>query len=96
MSATSRRNRKKGRKTTAAVKLVLVASCPMCGRGVEDRGPGAIYWCGHCLVQFDGNPEEGGTHHEKDPSRLMTRQEEYEARQRERRARRHPSNLAPR
>jgi ribosomal protein L37AE/L43A len=49
--------------------------CPRCGKKQPDRGPTAIYWCGDCRCQFDNDPDEGGTHSDRDPSARLRREE---------------------
>lgn len=49
--------------------------CPRCKRRQPARGPDAIYWCDHCQGQFDGDPDEGGSYSDRDPSARLEREE---------------------
>ena len=50
--------------------------CPRCGRKHEKRpGNDAIYYCSHCQIQFDNDPDEGGDYASYDPAWRLQRQE---------------------
>ncbi len=60
--------------------------CPMCGpsgRGelmIADSGAiGNLYRCSKCHRMFDSEPDEGGTHHDRDPSRRIENQDNHRA-----------------
>jgi ribosomal protein L37AE/L43A len=62
-------------------------ACPKCGRKQPKQGPNVLYWCDHCRMQHDDEPDEGGGFID-DPVRNAERKEEFQNRQQERRARR--------
>ena len=47
--------------------------CPKCGRRAPN-GEGDTFWCDHCLMMFDDDPDEGGDYG-TDPTRRMMREE---------------------
>lgn len=52
--------------------------CPKCNRekGVKPYGVcGNLFWCASCAMAFDDDPDEGGTHHDRDVSRRLEREE---------------------
>lgn len=49
--------------------------CPRCGRAQRAGRPSVIYWCDHCRVQFDDDPDEGGTYSDRNPGARMEREE---------------------
>lgn len=50
-------------------------SCPQCGTKQTDRGSTAIYFCDKCRVQFDNDPDEGGTYSDRNPAARLEREE---------------------
>lgn len=53
-----------------------VVKCPRCGRPQpKTLGPDGIYFCGHCEVQYDSEPDEGGSHF-NDPSKRIELEDE--------------------
>lgn len=59
--------------TTATTEVVR---CPGCNRPQPKRGShDSIYWCGHCRCQFDDDPDDGGTHDDRNPAARMEREE---------------------
>lgn len=68
----------------ADMAQTALVRCPMCNRKQEHRGPGAIYYCPSCQMQFDDDPDEGGTHATGDPSRRLVREEGRRRRHRRR------------
>lgn len=49
-------------------------ACPKCGRKQERKGTDALYWCPNCRMQFDDDPDEGGSHW-NDPTKRIEKQE---------------------
>lgn len=59
--------------------------CPRCGTPqhvVVGSGtyPDRVHYCQKCLGMFDDQPDEGGTHDDRDASRRLQREEENRAR----------------
>lgn len=50
--------------------------CPKCGRTC-DRGL-SLHYCGYCRMQFDDDPDEGGTYHDRNPAARLEREERRE------------------
>ena len=48
--------------------------CPNCRSPMVPQGD--LFWCKHCRRLYDDDPDEGGTHHDRDPARRMVRDEE--------------------
>jgi len=97
MSATSRRNKKTGRKTTAKVKRQDVANCPKCGGNNTGRFTDTnLHTCLDCKMLFDADPDEGGDYSESRPDARLIREETQAERERQRRRARHPANMQPR
>ena len=74
MSATSRRNRRKGRKTTARADLVATV-CPMCGGRGRAIGPEQLLVCRKCGGLYDSQPDEGGDYSTFNPAARLERAE---------------------
>ena len=62
--------------------------CPRCNRKqpMRDGDPKDVVYRCSCGCLFDNDPDEGGTA-STDPTRRIERQEEYQARERERKQR---------
>ncbi len=71
MSATSRRNKKLGTKTTARKRLL--PCCPKCGERATHGGDGH-YYCRGCRLFYDDDPGEGGDY-ANDPTKRLEREE---------------------
>lgn len=48
--------------------------CPCCKRRNIVVRQGEFWFCKFCGL-FDDSPDEGGTHHDRDPSRRLEREE---------------------
>ena len=70
MSATSRRNRTAGKKTT--VRKLTFPRCPKCGAWPTSVSDG-LWWCPECEMGFDDDPGEGGDHSD-DPTKRIERE----------------------
>lgn len=52
--------------------------CPRCKRRQPKHGGhDTIYFCEHCQIQFDDEPDEGGDHHDRIPSWRLEREERF-------------------
>ncbi len=55
--------------------------CPKCGRKFEYReGNSVIYHCGHCDIDFDNQPNEGGDYSHRNPAARLEREERWRER----------------
>lgn len=54
-------------------------ACPKCGRRQDFNGAHAIYWCPSCRMQFDDDPDEGGSFY-ADPAKRLEKAEERQGR----------------
>lgn len=62
--------------------------CPKCGRPQpKTLSADGIYWCSHCKMQYDDNPDEGGDYSNFDPSARLMREERQQAQKQQRRQR---------
>lgn len=62
--------------------------CPMCGRAQpKTLGPDGIYFCGHCKMQFDDSPDEGGDFSNYNVAARLEREERQQAQKQQRRQR---------
>lgn len=67
---------------------VAVVKCPKCGRAQpKTLSADGIYWCNHCKMQHDDDPDEGGTFSSFDPSARIEREERNQARKQQQRQR---------
>ncbi len=74
MSATSRRNKKKGRKTTASANPAPHHKCPWCHKPAPAvNGEARTFRCGACLRMFE--PEDDGDYSDRNPAARMEREE---------------------
>ena len=73
MSATSRRNKREGRKTTQ--RPAKGARCPTCGLRGQVTGDEGLYFCSQCKGLFDGDSGEGGDYSDFNPAARMERAE---------------------
>lgn len=71
---------------TSPTNPALSVACPRCGRRQPKRAPNTIYRCDGphaCGAMFDDNPDEGGSHDDRNPAARLEREEwRQEARQR--------------
>lgn len=74
MSATSRRNKKLGRKTTAR-QSGGAAKCPRCKRQAIPQGAEGVMYCRTCGGFVDLNPEEGGDYSDHNVAARLEREE---------------------
>lgn len=65
MSATSRANKKAGRKTTAVAGRGMAAKCPVCGKRLN-----SAMTCTNCRTMYDSDPDEGGDYY-RDPTKRI-------------------------
>lgn len=79
MSATSRRNRKAGRKTTRRPPGMYV-HCPRCGEQQRITGCVGQFFCQACQMCFDDNPTEGGDYSDHNPGIRIEREERRKGR----------------
>lgn len=54
---------------------VPMVRCPKCGRIQPSRGNNAVYFCDHCRMMFDDNPDEGGDWSDRNPAARIERAE---------------------
>lgn len=57
--------------------------CIRCGRVKSVSQAGGLYYCSHCGIQFDDDPDEGGDYGHR-PSARLEREERREQQRRER------------
>lgn len=50
-------------------------SCPACGGAKQVAKQGELYYCRKCGAFFDDDPDEGGTHSDRNPAARLERQE---------------------
>ena len=74
MSATSRRNKKQGRKTTRRAPGVYV-HCPRCGEEHRVTAGIGYFYCQTCQMCYDDNPTEGGDYSDRNPGIRIEREE---------------------
>ncbi len=57
--------------------------CPGCGRQQPIKNAkdpkDALYYCSVCKVQFDSDPDEGGSHY-SDPSKRLEKSDQWQKR----------------
>lgn len=62
--------------------------CPKCGKRQPFRTPHAVYRCdqqGGCGAMFDDEPDEGGSHDDRNPAARLEREERRKEHQQARR-----------
>ncbi len=74
MSTPSRRNKRKGRKTTRRAPGVYV-HCPRCGEEYRVTATIGYFYCQTCQMVFDDNPHEGGDYSDQNPGIRIERDE---------------------
>ena len=75
MSATTRRNKRKGRKTTGRVEVSQNGNCPFCGNAGDVANSEGSLWCSKCCAFFDDDPEEGGDYSDRNVALRLEREE---------------------
>lgn len=62
--------------------------CPKCGRPQpKTLSADGIYWCSHCKMQYDDDPDEGGDYSNYNAGARLEREERQQANKQQRRVR---------
>lgn len=49
--------------------------CPKCGRAGKPTVDADLFWCGNCKAFFDNDPDEGGTHSDRNAAARLERED---------------------